>query len=172
MRASARRSRALCSHFEKQLDRSQIAGLAVDLRRLGAAHRVRAILAAVHPGALDPTVHDSCVLARRGASTCGARFQPVLQRGAGLLRDLKLNRTASLVLDDCRPVPHMTAHGDVTDQQADEIAATKLAVDGEVEYRQMAFVSLDLKWDTNGPDLFRPQKTLLSDKTALVPRRT
>src|SRR5580704_2996532 len=50
---------------EKQLNCSQIAGLAVDLRRLGAAHRVRAIRAAVHPGTLDPTVHDARVLARR-----------------------------------------------------------------------------------------------------------
>ena len=49
---------------EKQLDRSQITGLAVDLRRLGAAHRMRAVGAAVHPGPLDPAVHDARVLAR------------------------------------------------------------------------------------------------------------
>jgi hypothetical protein len=49
MRASAGCSWALCSHFEKQLDRSQIAGLAVDLRRLGAAYRMRAVGAPVHP---------------------------------------------------------------------------------------------------------------------------
>ena len=49
---------------EKQLDRSQIAGLAVDLRRLGAAHRMGAVGAAVHLGPLDPAVHDARVLAR------------------------------------------------------------------------------------------------------------
>jgi hypothetical protein len=102
---------------EKQLNCSQIAGLAVDLRRLGAAHRVHAIRAAVHPGTLDPTVHNARVLARRhvrlivdsawkyvGGSICGARFQQVFQRGAGLFRDLELDRTAGLVLDDRGPV--------------------------------------------------------------------
>jgi hypothetical protein len=49
---------------EKQLDRSQIASLAVDLRRFGAAYRMRAKGAAVHPGALDQAVHDARVLAR------------------------------------------------------------------------------------------------------------
>jgi hypothetical protein len=46
--------------------------------------------------------------------------------------------------------------GDVIDPKADEIAAPKLAVDGEVERGQIAFVVLDLKSDANGPDLFRP----------------
>ena len=107
-----------------------------------------------------------------GASICRSHVQPVLQRGAGLLRDLELNRTAGLVLDNCRPVSHVAADGDVIDPKADEIAAAKLAVDGEVEQRQIAFAVLDLKSDTNGPDLFRPQGTLLADETAFVPRRT
>jgi hypothetical protein len=34
---------------EKQLDRSKIASLAIDLRRIGAPHRMCAISAAVHP---------------------------------------------------------------------------------------------------------------------------
>jgi hypothetical protein len=66
----------------------------------------------------------------------------------------------------------VAAYGDVIDTKADEIAAPKLTVDGEVEHRQIAFVVLDLKSDPNGPDLFRPQGTLLSDETAFVPRRT
>jgi hypothetical protein len=50
----------------------------------------------------------------------------------------------------------VSANGDVIDPKADEIAAPKLAVDGEVEHRQITFVLLDLKSDANGPDLFRP----------------
>ncbi len=50
---------------ETQLNGSQIAGLAVDLRRLGAAHRMRAEGRAVHPRALDPAMHDARVLASR-----------------------------------------------------------------------------------------------------------
>ena len=70
MRASAGCSWALCRHFEKQLNRSQIAGLAVDLRRLGAAHRMRAVGAAVHPGAeleLVPTLADKGLEKKRSA---------------------------------------------------------------------------------------------------------
>src|SRR5271165_1578563 len=121
---------------EKQLDRSQIAGLPVDLRRLCAAYRVRAVGGTVHPGALDPAVNDARVLASRqmglvvdaaredvGASICRAHVQPVLQRGSGLFRDLELNRTAGLMLDNRRPVSHVTARSDVVDPKADEIAA-------------------------------------------------
>lgn len=53
------------SKSEKQLDRTQVAGLAVDLRRLGATQRVCAIGAAVHSRALDPAVHYARVLASR-----------------------------------------------------------------------------------------------------------
>jgi hypothetical protein len=66
----------------------------------------------------------------------------------------------------------VTADSDVIDPKADEIAAAKLAVDGEVEHRQIAFAVLDLKSDTNGPDLFRPKRALLANETALVPRRS
>src|SRR6516225_5720193 len=131
---------------EKQLDRSQIAGLAVNLRRLGAAQRMRAIGRAIHPCTLDPAVHDAGVLASRqmglvvdaarkdvGASIWRTHDQPVLQRGSGLFRDLKLNRTAGLVLDDRRPLSHTAARSYVVDPKADEIAATQLAINGEVE---------------------------------------
>jgi hypothetical protein len=67
-------------------------------------------------------------------------------------------------------VSHVTAYGDVIDPKADEIAAAQLAVDGEVEHRQIALVVLDLKSDANGPDLFRPQGPLLANETAFVPR--
>src|SRR5271165_4767965 len=96
---------------EKQLDRSQVAGLAVDLRRLGATQRVRAKGAAFHPRSLDPAMHDARVLARRKvrlvvdparenvrASILRSYVQPLLQRGAGLLHDLELNRPARLIL--------------------------------------------------------------------------
>jgi hypothetical protein len=167
---------------EKQLDRSEIASLAVDLRRFGATHRMRAEGRVVHPGALNPAMHDAGVLAggdmrlivdaaRKDlkASICRARIQPVLQRTPGLFRDLELNRTAGLVLDDRCSISHATAGGDVVDPKAEEIAAAQLAVDGEIEHRQIAFATLNLKSDPNGPDLFRPKGTLLANETAFVP---
>jgi hypothetical protein len=104
-----------------------------------------------------------------GPAICRAHGQPVLQRGSGLFRDLELNRTAGLVLDDRCSVSHVSAGSNLIDPKADEIAAAKLAVDGEVEHRQIAFAVLDLKSDANGPDLFRPEWTLLANETAFVP---
>jgi hypothetical protein len=165
---------------EEQLDRSQIAGRTVDLRRLGTAHRMRAIGAAVHPGTLDPALYDAGVLAgcpmrlivdsarkNVGASIDRSQVQPVLQRCARLLGDLELHRTASLVLDNCGPVSHVTTCADVIDPKADKVAAPELAVDVEVEQREIACAVLDLKSDTNGPDLFRPQGTLCPTRRPL-----
>jgi hypothetical protein len=77
-----------------------------------------------------------------------------------LFRDLELDWTAGLVLDNCRPVSDVTAYGDVIDLKADEIATAKLAVDRKVDPSQIAFAVLDLGSDTNGPDLFRSQGRL------------
>ena len=96
---------------------------------------MRAVGAAVHPGALDPS-RARCVrigaLSHEvdyglGSKDVGtpirrSRVQPVLQRGASLLRDFELNRAAGLALDDCRPVSHVSADGDVIDPKDDEIA--------------------------------------------------
>jgi hypothetical protein len=76
---------------------------------------------------------------------------------AFLFCDLKLNRTAGLVLDDRRPVFHTAARGYVIDPKADEIATAQLAINGEVEHRQITLATLNLKPDTNGPHLFRPK---------------
>jgi len=73
------------------------------------------------------------------------------------------------VLDNRCSVSHVSAGGDVIDPKADEIAAAQLAVDSEVEHRQIAFAVLDLKSDANGPDLFGPKRTLLANETAFVP---
>jgi hypothetical protein len=80
-----------------------------------------------------------------------------LQRRAGLFGDLELDRTAGLALNDCRAVSHVTANGDVIDLKANEIATPELAVDGEVEHRQIALVTIDLHSGANGPGLSRSQ---------------
>jgi hypothetical protein len=64
----------------------------------------------------------------------------------------------------------MTAQSDVIDPKSNEIATTQLAVDGEVEQRQIALAVLELQPDANGPDLLRLKRALLADETAFVPR--
>ena len=57
--------------------------------------------------------------------------------------------------DNCPTVSDMTAKGDVIDSKTNEIATPKLAVDGEVQHREIAFPVPDLEADANGPDLLR-----------------
>jgi hypothetical protein len=59
-------------------------------------------------------------------------------------RHLKLIRTAGLMPDNRRPVSHAAAGSYVIDPNANEIAAAQLAVDGEVEHRQIAIAALNL----------------------------
>jgi hypothetical protein len=90
--------RALNLSVEKQLDRSQISmGLVVDAARKD-----------------------------EGVSIWRALVQPVLRRSSGLFRDLKLNRTAGLVLDDPRPLSYTAARSYVVDPKADGSLAQQL----------------------------------------------
>jgi hypothetical protein len=61
---------------------------------------------------------------------------------------------------------------DIADTQADEIAAAKLAVDGQVEHSKITDGMRVLKVDADGPDVLRLQRGLLADtepSTALGP---
>src|SRR6185503_10053700 len=90
---------------KQQLNRSQIAGLAIDLGCLRATHRMGAVGRAVESGALDPNVYDPRILpcgqVRLPWTTAGEQIlatpkvalrQPVADRGPCLLGDFELNR--------------------------------------------------------------------------------
>jgi hypothetical protein len=62
------------------------------------------------------------------------------------------------------PPVHMSC-----DLQANEIAASELAVDRKVEQGEISFPALQLKPNPNGPDIFRLERALLADQAALVP---
>ena len=62
-----------------------------------------------------------------------------------------------------------TSGRDIVDPEGDEVAAAQLAVDGEVEHRQIALGAFHLEADTNGPHLLRLERPLLANETALVP---
>jgi hypothetical protein len=50
---------------KQQLHCSQVAGLLVNLRRLGPPHRVRSISPAIQTGALNPAMDDPSILSGR-----------------------------------------------------------------------------------------------------------
>jgi hypothetical protein len=65
-------------------------------------------------------------------------------------------------------MPCRTAPG-VPDAQLDQAAGSKLAVDGEVEQRQLAPKVGELKADPHRPDLFELKRRFLTYELSLVP---
>ena len=95
--------------------------------------------------------------------------QPVADRGSGLLRDLKLHRPAGLLLDDHRSIANSAADEHVIDPQPDEITAPELAVDRQIEHRKIAPALFHFRADSDRPNVFRLQRTLLADQAPFVP---
>ena len=77
---------------------------------------------------------------------------------SGLFGDFELNRSSCFLLENCRPVAHPAADTHVIGLHPDEIATPELAVDGEVEQSEVAFLPLQLEPDPYGPDIFRLQR--------------
>jgi hypothetical protein len=86
----------------------------------------------------------------RRAFVC--RSYVVIDRLPGLLGDLKSHRL--FFWRTGRALDRISVWSNVLDLEGDNIAAAQLAVDGEVEQRQVALAVCDLKYGTNRPDVF------------------
>ena len=56
----------------------------------------------------------------------------------------KLNRPAGLLLDHSRAVPHAPSNANVVQTYSDEITPAQLAIDRQIEHREIAFALLRL----------------------------
>ncbi len=70
--------------------------------------------------------------------------QIVIDRLAGLLAQFKSDRPPSFPLPDSCTIRRVAAAGDILDPDGDDITATKLAVDCQIEHSQIASATLDL----------------------------
>jgi len=95
--------------------------------------------------------------------------QPITYRDPSLLGDFKLDRPPCFPLYHGASVPHPAAGPYVIDLQADEIAASELAIDCKVEQGEISFPALQLKPKPNGPHIFRLERALLADQSVLIP---
>src|SRR6266568_384278 len=167
---------------EEKLNRSQVAGLLVDLGRLRPPHRMRTIGGAVKPGAFDPGMDDPCILpCREVRLRPEATWEEILSiprvdlgkpgsdRGSGLFGDFELNRPARLFLNDGGAVWHPAASANIVDLQPHEVTASELAIDGEIEQSKVARPALQLKPDPDRPNVLGFERTLLPGQTAFVP---
>jgi hypothetical protein len=87
-----------------------------------------------------------------------------------LLREFKLHRTLGFLLHDYRARSDDTSVTHVPHTQLHQIARSQLAVDGEVEERQLSRAAADLQSYADRPDIFQLQRSFLPHQLALVPR--
>ena len=168
---------------KQELDRSQVLSPAVDQRRFGSAHGVRAIGLWVKADGIDPGFDEPRILpgrqvlagahsARKQKSTFPMthHFQPCFDGIAGWLRDFELDGPAGLFLDNDGSGGNTFAVPDVGDFDRDQVAATQLAVDCQIEQCQVAFLSSKLELDPDGPDVLPFQGRFLANEPPAVPR--
>jgi hypothetical protein len=96
-------------------------------------------------------------------------FQMGQDRLPGLLGDFKPDRSAGLALPDCRPTNTNAIWGNLLSSQPDDITAAQLAVDRQVEEREIAGLVGQLQPGANGPDMFGLQWWFLASQPSLVP---
>jgi hypothetical protein len=97
------------------------------------------------------------------------RRNVLIDRLAGLLGDLEPDRKLGLVLPNGRPVDRIAMRRDILDSKAHQVSATQLAIDREIEERQVSRAPCELQSSSNGPDVLRLQRWFRSDELALVP---
>jgi hypothetical protein len=90
---------------------------------------------------------------------------------ARLLRQLEADWTPGLSLAHHRTGERVSVWGNVFDPHRDDIAASQLAINGEIEHCQLASSPFDLKLRPNGPDVPCQQRRFRPDQLPLVPGR-
>jgi hypothetical protein len=109
-----------------------------------------------------------------------ARENEVVERPATALKpreqglsnrfyQLKLDGPFGLLLHDDSAIPDATTGGNVTNAHLDHVAATKLAVDGEVEECPVAQAAVLIEPETDCPYLLRFERTLGAEQSVVVP---
>jgi hypothetical protein len=84
--------------------------------------------------------------------------------------DFAVYGTARLLLADARSIGRIAARRNVIDSQSDYVASTEFAIDSDVEQRQIANATFDLKLSSDGPDVLRAKWRLCADDFSLIPR--
>jgi hypothetical protein len=147
---------------EQELHRSQVASAPVDQGRLGSPQGMGTEEVRVQTDAGNPLGNKPGVLPRRHAlsrttSSGEKRFtgllvgspQIVIDRLPSLLGQLKLDGLPGLFLSHGRPIDCIPARCNVLDLESNDISAAQLAVDGQIEHRQVTSSSRNLELGAN-----------------------
>src|SRR5215469_16003833 len=127
----------------------------------------------VEPDAGDPFADQPSILPCRNSSvaaaTAGKEVLTWLLVGGpdvvvdcltGLLGHLEPDRLAGLLPAHRGAIDGMSVRRNIFHLQADDVAASQLAIDGQIEHREIACSSLDLQFAPNRPNVFWPKRRL------------
>jgi hypothetical protein len=130
---------------------------------------VRGVFAWVQADAADPLTDETSVLACRQmpirpttaweqalAGLSIADPKVIVNSLPRYFGQLEANRPTGLPLSDVGSVNCVSVGRYVIDAESDKIAAAQLAIDGEVEKRQVTYPPLHLQPGTDGPDMADP----------------
>src|SRR6516165_6641175 len=136
----------------------------------------------VEPDAGDPLADQPSVLPCRNSSfaaaTAGKEVLTRLLVGGsdvvvdcltGLLGHLEPDRLASLLLAHRCAIDGMSVRRHIFHLEADNVAASQLAIDGQIEHREVARSSFDLQLAPNRPNVFGSKWRLRPCQFALIP---
>src|SRR6516225_8761674 len=136
----------------------------------------------VEPDAGDPLGDEPSILPCRNSSVAAATAgKEVLTRllvgGSdvvvdcltGLLSHLEPDRLAGLPLAHGRAIDGMSVRCHIFHLEADDVAASQLTIDGQIEHREIACSPLDLQFAPNRPNVFGAKRRLRPCQFALIP---
>jgi len=95
-----------------------------------------------------------------------ADLKIVIQCLPGYFGELKPNGPASLALPDVGAINRVAVGCHVIDAKRNEITAAQLAIDGEIEERQVPYAPLKLQLGAYGPDMADSQWRLWASELA------
>src|SRR6516162_6858632 len=136
----------------------------------------------VEPDAGDPLADQPSILPCRNNTVAAASagkevltrllvggFDVVVDRLTRLLGHLEPDRLTGLLLAHRRAIDGMSVRRHIFYLEADDVAASQLAIDGQIEHREIACSSLDLQVASNRPNVFGPKRRLRPCQFALLP---
>src|SRR5215471_5440589 len=143
---------------------------------------MRRVLQWVQADATDPFADETSILpssqmpigATPALEQALTRFPParseiVVERLPCELSQLEADRPTRFPLPVRRPVDRVPVGRNIVHTEGGEVAAAQLAVDGEIEQRQVTCMPLQLQPGTDRPHVPRSQGRLRSGELALVP---
>jgi len=75
----------------------------------------------------------------------------------------------SLLLPNRRPIDGVSPRCDIVHLEGNDITSAQLAIDSQVEHRQVSDATLDLQSRPYRPDVFRSERRLRTNQLSFVP---